>query len=287
MCQIQKLLVSMVMKSPSSNQNIVFVRDRDLPGVEIRYASYEKNAFRDHVHDTYSIALIDQGGTQFVVEDTLYTASAGDIVAINPRQVHACNPIEGLGLIYRMFYIMPQWFLDIAEEIYHPLTSPVRFKAPVINDSELMETWSNFYLSVVNNFDLLEKESRLIESIGKMVSDRCMIVSDDQPDETSGAVALAEAYLSDHIVDKVSLKKLSEVAGLSRYHLLRRFQQEIGLPPHAYQMQLRVDLARSLIMQGQSLTQVAVNSGFSDQSHFSRHFKRFTGATPRQYRSSR
>nr|WP_321512977.1 AraC family transcriptional regulator [uncultured Pseudodesulfovibrio sp.] len=100
-----------------------------------------------------------------------------------------------------------------------------------------------------------------------------------------GAVLWVKEYLAANLSEKVSLGELSDVAHISRYHLLRIFQAAVGLSPHAYQNQLRVDLGKKLLAENQPISLVAVEAGFVDQSHFSRVFKQYTGATPQQYQA--
>ena len=70
---------------------------------------------------------------------------------------------------------------------------------------------------------------------------------------------------------------------MSRFQLLRSFAHEVGLPPHAYRMQRRVALARTLIAGGTALADAAISAGFSDQSHKTRAFVRLLGVTPAGY----
>lgn len=96
-------------------------------------------------------------------------------------------------------------------------------------------------------------------------------------------VSRARAFLDERFADPVHLDDLERVAGLSRFYLVRRFRSEIGLPPHAYQLALRIDRARSLIGDGVALHDVASRCGFTDQSHLTRHFRRAVGVTPGAY----
>jgi AraC-like DNA-binding protein len=79
------------------------------------------------------------------------------------------------------------------------------------------------------------------------------------------------------------LDELSIRTGMCKFALVRAFKREFGLPPHAYQTHLRVNLARALIRQGVPIAHAALQAGFSDQSHLNRHFKRRLGFTPGQY----
>ena len=93
----------------------------------------------------------------------------------------------------------------------------------------------------------------------------------------------ARTYLQEHFNKPVSLDELSACAGLSPYHLIRSFTRHFGLPPHAYQNHIRVERARTLMIAGAPLAQVASSVGFADQSHFTRHFRRIMNVTPANY----
>jgi AraC-like DNA-binding protein len=72
---------------------------------------------------------------------------------------------------------------------------------------------------------------------------------------------------------------------MSPFYLLRVFHNAVGVPPHEYQTQVRIAQARKLIRKGMSISQVALTTGFFDQSHLYRNFKRIVGVTPGQYLS--
>jgi AraC family transcriptional regulator len=95
-------------------------------------------------------------------------------------------------------------------------------------------------------------------------------------------------YIEGHVAAGPSLEQMAAVARLSPYHFARQFRAATGLPPHQYVLARRVDRARQLLQAsgGLSLTEIAARSGFSDQSQFSRHFKRALGVTPGEFRRS-
>jgi AraC-like DNA-binding protein len=90
-------------------------------------------------------------------------------------------------------------------------------------------------------------------------------------------------YLRREFARTITLEELAHRAGMCRFALARAFTREVGLPPHAYQTHLRVLHACELIREGTPLSVVALNVGFSDQSHLCRHFKRILGMTPGAY----
>jgi len=95
-------------------------------------------------------------------------------------------------------------------------------------------------------------------------------------------------YIEDHLDAGPSLEELAAVARLSAYHFARQFKTATGQPPHQFVIQRRVERAKRLLQAigDFSLAEIAVRSGFSDQSQFSHHFKRLVGVTPRRFRSS-
>ena len=93
-------------------------------------------------------------------------------------------------------------------------------------------------------------------------------------------------HLRQHFARKVMLEELAQKAGMSRFALVRAFAREVGIPPHTYQIHLRVQRARELIADGMPLSEVSLEVGFTDQSHLNRHFKRLIGITPGMYARS-
>jgi AraC family transcriptional regulator len=93
-------------------------------------------------------------------------------------------------------------------------------------------------------------------------------------------------YIGEHLHAALTLRDLAAVVHLSPYHFARRFKESTGLPPHRYIIARRIERAKHLLRGGDelSLAQVAARVGFWDQGHFTRHFKRLVGVTPRRFR---
>ena len=103
-----------------------------------------------------------------------------------------------------------------------------------------------------------------------------------------GRLRAVVEYIEEHLDAGPSLDQLAAVARLSAYHFARQFKTATGLPPHQFVIMRRVERAKHLLQArtGLSLAEVAAHAGFSDQSQFSRQFKRVTGVTPGQFRRS-
>jgi AraC family transcriptional regulator len=81
---------------------------------------------------------------------------------------------------------------------------------------------------------------------------------------------------------------LASIAQISPYHFLRLFKQSLGVTPHQYILQRRIETAKYLLQHGElSIADIAVTVGFCDRSHMTRCFKRIVGVTPKQLLQAR
>jgi AraC-like DNA-binding protein len=105
---------------------------------------------------------------------------------------------------------------------------------------------------------------------------------------TPRALQRIREYIEGHLAENIELEMLADIAGLSKWHFARAFKQTVGTPPHFYLIQRRLERAQELLAETNlSLGQIALRSGFSDQSHFSRRFRMFLGVSPRSFRWSK
>ena len=96
---------------------------------------------------------------------------------------------------------------------------------------------------------------------------------------------VAIAYIEDHLASEIALEDLAAAVHLSAFHFARLFRASTGLPPHQYVITRRIERAKQLLRDDElSLAQVAARTGFWDQGHFTRHFKRLVGVTPKHFR---
>lgn len=275
------------MSRAPAHPDVVFRRDPDLPGVEVRSSSYAEHAFRRHSHEDFSVALIESGATTFELDGATHRAVAGQLVLVDPGAVHACNPDPDTTMAYRLFYIEPRWFEEVACEVFEKPPARLALRPAVVDDPPLFEAWRRLHVAVIEGAERLEKVSGLVSNIAATIERYSSEHLPARPAPAADrAVARARDVLAERAAERISLDELAAVAGMSRYHFLRVFQNAVGLPPHAFQCQLRVELAKQLLAKGERIARVAGEVGFADQSHFTRVFRQYTGATPSQYRSS-
>ena len=95
------------------------------------------------------------------------------------------------------------------------------------------------------------------------------------------SVAQTAIRIDSHLSENISLDAMAEMAGLSVYHFARAFRQSFGMPPHSYLLRRRIEHGQRLLQETElALSEIALSTGFSDHSHFAKHFRRLTGISP-------
>jgi AraC-like DNA-binding protein len=99
---------------------------------------------------------------------------------------------------------------------------------------------------------------------------------------------LVESYIEEHLDQQILVANLSELIHLSEAHFSRAFRLAYGVPPHAYIVRRRLELAAQLMLAGREpLSEIALRCGFHDQAHLSKQFRQLTGETPAAWRRLR
>lgn len=269
--------------SPQSSA-VRFWRDPDLGNLELRWSRYDKECFGEHTHDTYSVGMVQGGTTRAVLRGEAASPGPGQVVLLHPQEVHSCNPVQGSGWAYRMFYLEPEWFTAIAADLSGKQSGLPRFAAPLVDDAELYDKLLELARTIEEDAERLEKESAAHEAFSLLLERHCAVVPENPAGEGREEIETAKALLDERLEESLALEELAQKCGLSRHHLLRAFKRETGLPPHAWRNQRRIQLARRLLGEGQPIAEVALATGFTDQSHFTTAFRKVVGATPGQYR---
>ncbi|BBD09222.1 AraC family transcriptional regulator [Desulfovibrio ferrophilus] len=269
--------------------NVHFWRDEDLPGLEVAEVRESAHVFPNHSHDHYAIAVMDKGASFCAGNGRDGTCvTSGQVALINPGQVHAGMPAYDGCISYRMLYVDPVWMRRVARDLCGRDGAAPEFPHWVAPDPALHAMLHRLCLLVANGAEGLEKDSAMVGAFSRMLAVwgnvRGAAVS--RKGHEHRAVRLVKEYLRARLAEKVSLDELAAHAGLSRFYLLRVFKGETGLSPHAFHTQMRIDCAKGLLLSGASISDAALDAGFSDQSHFTNAFRRFVGATPGQYLAS-
>jgi AraC-like DNA-binding protein len=271
------------MKINAPSWKFKFWRIPHLDDLELFHGLNVTYDYPRHMHEVDSIGLILRGTDTTIHRRSSFTAGAGNILLIPAGEVHASR---SAGTEYRIINIGPKTLNRIASETAgRDLEISWTFDSPV-NDPALFRALLNLHRKLEQKISRLEQESIFVSTMVFLFERQNHGYPLLPPaGREAGYVKLAQDYLKSHYAENVSLDQLTSVTNLSPYYLLRVFHEQAGCPPHEYQTQLRVAHAKKLIRDGNSLLEAALETGFFDQSHFSRNFKRIVGVTPGQYLS--
>ena len=252
----------------------------DLGGLELLKATLTEFAFHPHAHEEYFIALTEAGRCTPTYRGDRHAIGPGDLIVLNPEEAHAGGPPAAAFWAYRALYLSP----DLMRQVTAGPAAP-RFGGDTVRDRDVAARLRRFHrLSEQPGSGLLEREACLAEALlllaGRYAAGQ---QAAGPPGREPRAVRLSREYLEEHAQENVTLQALARSAGLSAFHLCRVFREAVGMPPHAYQTQVRVRRAKSLLRAGQPITLTAAEAGFYDQAHLTRHFKRIVGLTPGRY----
>jgi AraC-like DNA-binding protein len=263
----------------------MFWRDPDIEGLEICLVKRSGHAFPNHCHNYYAIGLMEEGASYCLGRrrnDSLILP--GQIALINPGQIHSGVPPQGVRPTYRMFYIPLALVRQAALDIYGQEVSYPEFTSQVVSTPQVAGALRRLHSLVAQGGERIAKDTAMVWALF------CLLTQYGEPkpvyrgpEREHHAVTAAKDYLRANPDHRVSLQELAQIAGLSRYHFLRVFKRATGMSPYAYHIQKRIERAKRLLIAGLPISEVALEAGFVDQSHFSHKFKQIVGATPGQY----
>jgi AraC-like DNA-binding protein len=246
--------------TPQPSERSAYFRPQELPGVEALHATFVEHAYRPHSHPTWTIAVVEAGAARFSVETTRQRADAGELFVLEPDAVHTGmaavpdgrTPLAARWVVFRDRVLRAR--LQAAHAAFAGGEGGIAVEVPVV-----------------------EAVTALRPHLRPLPDERLRHRAEH------AAVRRTVAMLRERWNERVSLAELSAGADLSPFELARRFREQTGLPPHAFQLDLRIARARALLAAGHAPAAVAAVCGFADQPHLTRAFKRAVGVTPARY----
>ena len=238
--------------------------------------------FPRHSHEQFGIGVIAFGAQRSWSGVGQVSAATGDVIMVNPGEMHDGSPLDGDARGWRMVYLEPAL---MASEIRDEFRGPIEIVRPVVRDPLLARHFAKLFACLTTMTpEKLAWEETLLGSLIYLLRRHGMA----RPASIGAAPCVAKAIerLNSAPAAQVSLCELAALSGVSHFQLLRGFAREVGITPHAYLVQRRVSLARRLLAEGETLVEVAALAGFADQSHMTRAFVRQLGITPGRYRAA-
>ena len=256
---------------------IRIVRPSGLPELELHVGTGFQHSYPRHWHDGLYVGAITAGSAAFPIRGTRHPAGPGALAVLAPGEVHGHEACGG-GRSFRTLHADAAFVAALAPGLERALRSFVVF------DVELVRSFLAVHRILERSRDLLRRESRLAGFLGELSGRTQAGDAENPPTRTErAAVARAKDRLDESSSERVSLRELASLAGMSPFHFHRVFLRQIGLPPHEYLIRRRLVEARARLRRGEPAAAVAAATGFADQSHLTRHFKRLVGLPPAAY----
>jgi len=260
-----------------------FWNDDRVPIVAVRCTSRSAESYKAHSHREFCVGAVTEGTAGMTVKQESYTLSPGVLAVIPPETVHSCNPPENGSRSYLMAYFDVAWCRSVQEALFGRLTHFIPPSQVLVPNHALYDSFLELAKLLPGAALPLEKTALATQFASDLFAGSCDRESPVPGGEGEGIVPEVKEYLEQRADLQITLQELASVFRCNPYHLLRIFKHAVGLPPHAFLLNARIEKAKRLLLEGMAPAGVAAETGFADQSHFHKTFRRLVAATPRQY----
>lgn len=259
-------------KTASTN----FYRDIIHPYFEIKTCSSDNHAFKEHYHEELTIGLIDTGIGMVNYNGKTYKVAPKCAIIIPSNVIHYCNAINKIDWTYRMLYINNDWF----NSLFMKKISDLKPSIQCINLINYFEI-NNMFEALQESSSKLDKENLLIKVLDNLLNFGNL--SNNQINEykkINKHISKIYDYINENFLKEITLDDLVYIGKISKCYVIKLFELTYGTSPHKYQTMLKVNFAKNALRNGKCISEVALISGFCDQSHFTKAFKKYIGVTP-------
>jgi len=236
-------------------------------------ACYEGQAYAPHAHGGYGLAITTQGVQSFNYRGVLRHSLPGNVVVLHPGEKHDGQAGSEQPFVYRGMFIDTADVQEILGGYGLPfLAGGVAISAPLVSVAK------RALEDLARPLDKMEYQEILHDFAHIM---RC--IENNKVKHTTvnfNAMKLAREYICDSLDSEITLEKLAEITGYSKWQITKDFRSLYGESPYRYLISRRLSRAKEMLEQGRSVAFVANELCFSDQSHFTRQFKKCFGITP-------
>jgi AraC-like DNA-binding protein len=258
--------------------------------IEAMHAHFSGHAYHRHSHDSYSFGVTESGAQGFRCRGGSHVSTAGLVMAFNPDDPHDGHSASGGGFTYRMIHIGPGLLADTLADITGTARGLPLFTEPVIADPALAAGVRRLHAALTGPATPLARAEQLSQvtavaashASGRQQARPAVMTARD----ATAVAGRVRAFLRARYADPVTGDDLAAAGGCSRHAAYRAFRARYGLAPSEYQRGLRLRAARAALAQGVTAAEAAATTGFADQAHLTRWFRRWYGITPGAYQAS-
>ncbi len=264
-------------------ERLRFFSPSDIGCVQAVHGNDVAHAFPRHCHNGFCLGVVRKGARVIYQGGVSTIIPENGLFVINPGVSHACASRSGRHS-YFSICVEAETLKDVVSQIAGRERAVPHFRNILLHDTGLAWRIRHFSSLVENAGVTMEKEFAL----NCLLSSLVLRHGDEPPNPRrvglpSDAIKRACAFIGENYARDLSLRQVAEAVHLSPFYFQRLFLGKTGVSPHDYLVQYRIRQARGLLSKGRSIAEVALDTGFVDQSHFTRSFKRVMGVTPGAY----
>ncbi len=245
--------------------------------MEVKTCSNDLHAYKSHLHQELSIGFVQRGATNLDVNGRDYYIRAGEAVIIYPFVSHMCRPVDIKDWAYTMIYIDNEF----CKGLFNPEQQLDSIGIKQLRKEELIKI-KNLVETLKSDSDPFDREVELASVIIDLVENVNIHIKLDHNKKMNDI----KAYIELNFLVQLQLFKLEQLFGINKFALIREFRRMYNTTPNAFQLQLKVNYGKKLLKSCSDIVEVALESGFYDQAHFTKEFKKSYGITPMQYYKS-
>lgn len=230
-----------------------------------------------HLHHGYAISIVEKGVLPLRFKEMQIYLKPGEFLLLGPEVPHTFNFTDAMGTcLYRTVFIKP-------DKLSRSIKSQILNEVSSISQFYDKDLWGH-YLDIQRGIERGSADD--IKSIVK-ISERILKMMPNtihaKNTVKSEYIKQIKAYIKENYMQLPNIESLASVINISPFYLLKYFKNEVGISPHAYINQLRINKAKEMINEGIPLLEITYELGFSDQAHFSKTFLKITGVNPKNY----
>jgi len=245
--------------------------------IERLEAYFDGHAYEPHRHDTYAVGITLSGVQSFHYRGAHRHSFPGCTLVLHPDEVHDGHAGSDDGFRYRMLYVRPAILQDMLGGQALPFVP-----GGITQDPRLTQSVLRLLRRIDTPTETLEDDDALFDLA--IALNACAGVRAGRRRFDYPAAQRAREFLDAAAGRSVTLTELEAVSGRDRWHLSRDFRLLFGTSPYRYLTMRRLDRVKQRLHGGHSLSDAALDAGFSDQSHMTRQFSDAYGISPGRWR---
>lgn len=252
----------------------------------------KRKDFEYHYHDFNKIVILLKGDINYIIEGKTYTLKPYDIVLVNAGEIHKAAYLKDSEYERIIIYVLPQFIKNYCNEAYNLNSCFEKAKEehssvlriPSLDKSKLYQVCLELVHSL-HDKDFANELYQKILFLEFMIQLNRTALSNhvnfmNSENSNTKLLQILE-YINTNLTEDITIDSLAQYFYLSRYYLMHFFKSETGYTIGNYITEKRLMLAKSLVLNGSSITEACYNSGFKNYSTFSRAFKKAYQTVPK------